>query len=320
MISNATLYGIILGIIVIVIVVISIFGVQISHFKRKINDAADYPYKYNLVIVAIFKNESWAMKEWLQHYVHQGVDHFYMIDNGSTDNWRPETEGFPVTIISDDSRPKTSSYSGNLLATIFDKISEPNQIRFYNKYFLKLVKENARWVMIVDLDEFIYARKSKTIPEVLKDYDKNVSQIYVRWKVFGSNGHITQPPSIIQGFTRRAKMNPKIRGLNRIVLSGLTKSIAKTSYLYKLKHHSSDLYPLSYALSKQIYEPSSATEQSLQEANLNLNHYVIQSYDFFTKIKMTRGAPNDSINLRNLQYFKHFDFKDVEDTELANMS
>ena len=36
--------------------------------------------KYKLVIVAIFKNEAIAMREWLEHYIRQGVEHFYIIN------------------------------------------------------------------------------------------------------------------------------------------------------------------------------------------------------------------------------------------------
>ena len=56
------------------------------------------------------KNEAIAMKEWLQHYINQGVEHFYMIDNGSTDNWESEVDGFPVTIFYDDEKHKQNDH------------------------------------------------------------------------------------------------------------------------------------------------------------------------------------------------------------------
>ena len=44
----------------------------------------------------------------------------------------------------------------------------------YNNYFLKEVKINSEWVMVVDLDEFMYARNGyKTIPEYLDNIDKS---------------------------------------------------------------------------------------------------------------------------------------------------
>ena len=41
---------------------------------------------YYLSVLSIFKNETMNLKLWLEHYLWQGVGHFYLIDNGSTDN------------------------------------------------------------------------------------------------------------------------------------------------------------------------------------------------------------------------------------------
>ena len=31
----------------------------------------------------MFKNESMIITEWIEHYLREGIDHFYLIDNGS---------------------------------------------------------------------------------------------------------------------------------------------------------------------------------------------------------------------------------------------
>lgn len=41
---------------------------------------------YFLSLLAIFKNEETSLSLWIEHYCWMGVDHFYLIDNGSTDN------------------------------------------------------------------------------------------------------------------------------------------------------------------------------------------------------------------------------------------
>ena len=41
---------------------------------------------YFLSVLAQFKNETMNLKVWIEHYLWQGVEHFYLIDNGSTDN------------------------------------------------------------------------------------------------------------------------------------------------------------------------------------------------------------------------------------------
>ena len=40
--------------------------------------------KYYLSVLAIFKNEKHIMKEWLLHHMKEGVEHFYLIDNGDS--------------------------------------------------------------------------------------------------------------------------------------------------------------------------------------------------------------------------------------------
>lgn len=256
--------------------------------------------KYKLVVVAIFKNEAGAMKEWLQHYVNQGVEYFYMINNGSTDNWEPETEGFPVTIYTDNEKAK--------------------QVQHYNNYCLEKVKENAEWVMVVDLDEFMYARNGfKTIPEYLDTLGEDVNQIQVRWKMFGSNGHIKQPKSIIKGFTKRHE------DLN----IPLCKSIVRVSSLDKFDchwHHINTPFlrnSVSIMLPKEEYN----SEKELNKQPLHLNHYCIQSWDFYKNNKMPRGdvssAPNPKsgeIRKGTPEFFKKYDWNDIVDTELSNMT
>jgi len=50
-------------------------------------------------------------------------------------------------------------------------------------------------------------------------------------------------------------------------------------------------------------------EDILKNSNLHLNHYPIQSVEFFQKIKMTRGdATNIKLNnYRNMKYFYNYD-------------
>ena len=38
-------------------------------------------------ILAIFKNESEILDEWITHYIREGCSKFFLIDNGSSDNY-----------------------------------------------------------------------------------------------------------------------------------------------------------------------------------------------------------------------------------------
>ena len=44
-------------------------------------------HKYYFSIAAMFKNESWTLKEWIEHYKLHGADHIYLVDDFSDDNF-----------------------------------------------------------------------------------------------------------------------------------------------------------------------------------------------------------------------------------------
>ena len=251
---------------------------EVDHFIERTWRILLCKYKYKLVIVAIFKNETVAMKEWLQHYIIQGVEHFYMIDNDSTDDWETKVKDFPITIYTNKEKHKQKEH--------------------YN-YYIEEIKKTSEWVMVVDLDEFMYAREPyNTIPQYLDTLDKDIGQVSVKWKMFGSNGHIKQPESIINGFTKRCDC-----------IDNNEKSICRTYNLKKFNIHSHEQN------GKEI------NLQVLKNSPLHLNHYAIQSWDWFKKIKMTRGAADSisSDNVRDENYFKKYDRNDIIDTELSNI-
>ena len=45
-------------------------------------------YKYDLAVCAIFKNEARFLKEWIEFYKLIGVEHFYLYNNFSNDNYQ----------------------------------------------------------------------------------------------------------------------------------------------------------------------------------------------------------------------------------------
>ncbi len=94
--------------------------------------------KHFLSIVAIFKNEAHILKEWLDHYLAEGVDRFWLIDNGSTD-------GFENIL---------RSY-GDLVTLIKDPRSHI-QVQAYND-LISTIRDQTEWLLVCYLDEFAYA-------------------------------------------------------------------------------------------------------------------------------------------------------------------
>ena len=71
-----------------------------------------------------------------------------------------------------------------------------------------MTKNESHWVAFIDLDEFLWAPKAIDVKRVLKQHEA-LSVVGLSWLWFGSNGHIDQPTSVIQSFTRRAQYDLK---------------------------------------------------------------------------------------------------------------
>lgn len=53
---------------------------------RKENRLTHKPRKYFLTMATCIKNEGRYLDEWISYYIYQGVEHFYLNDDESTDN------------------------------------------------------------------------------------------------------------------------------------------------------------------------------------------------------------------------------------------
>jgi hypothetical protein len=107
----------------------------------------------------------------------------------------------------------------------------------------------------------------------------------------------------------------------------LVKCIVRTMYLREFDMHSHFTTNQNYIgadnrryihANKKFYK---IDETILSNSFLHLNHYVIQSLEWFMKIKSTRGDATTNNNCRNVQYYKNFDnsCSDIDDFELARM-
>ena len=257
---------------------------------------------YYLTVGAIFKNEAHVMEEWLLNHLNEGVEHFYLINNGSTDNFMPIIRKYRQYI------------------TLFNDNTKHAQIKLYNKYFLP-IKNDSKWMMIIDLDEFVYSRNGyETIPDYLKTVNRVVSKITLFWKMYGSSGFIKQPDGIIHNFVNRSKSINIVTGLKQIV---------NTSLIIKFDIHEHRVYNDHLCVSsnnrvvsirnKDYNLSDTDTATCLSNSSVHLNHYRTQSYEWFKNVKMTRGDvySSEKIHLRTNKYFKEYDTNDVFDNELS---
>ena len=153
--------------------------------------------KHYLSVASVFKNESWNLKEWILHYKHHGVDHIYLVNDFSDDEYMPILEPFIregfVTLFQNDI---TERYTGR-------------QTDVNNKFFLPICNET-QWIAQIDLDEFLYSPKTVDLKEILRKYE-DYGTVETNWVWFNSNDHLYHPTGgLVQNFTSRAKFGDRV--------------------------------------------------------------------------------------------------------------
>lgn len=131
-----------------------------------------YDKKYTLSICAPFLNEAPFLTEWIEYHKMLGVDHFYLYNNGSTDNY--------LEIL--------QPYIDEGIVTLVEYPGRQVQILIYKDFFKKYAHET-QWVGLIDIDEFICPISVPSIKQWLLSHDRTPS-IIIYWKQFGTSGII----------------------------------------------------------------------------------------------------------------------------------
>lgn len=129
------------------------------------------PDQYHLSICAIFKNEARYLKEWIEFHRIVGVEHFYLYNNNSTDDFYSVLE----------------SYVREGTVDLYPWEMHPGQVRAYADCIL--IKAHTKWLAFIDIDEFLFPVIQNSLPEALNEFDTpDISAVCVFWESFNSSG------------------------------------------------------------------------------------------------------------------------------------
>ena len=135
-------------------------------------------FSYELCIVSLFKDEGPYLREWVKYHQLVGVDHFWLYDNGSTDNWREELQ----------------DYLEDGIVEVFDWPNSPGETTHVFKHLtaikdgLKKAQDvDASWVAVMDLDEFLVPMRELSVVECLNKHFSDAAAVYLSWLNFGTS-------------------------------------------------------------------------------------------------------------------------------------
>lgn len=140
---------------------------------------------YQISICAIFRNEAVGLREWIEYHQIIGIQHFYLYNNNSDDNY--------LEIL--------APYIEQGLVTLIDWTPNPGQIPAYRHWYEEY-RTQTQWVCFLDLDEYICPISDNNISDWLEKRRRfPVNEMY--WRMFTSSGKIEHDFSlpIIEQYT-----------------------------------------------------------------------------------------------------------------------
>ena len=260
-------------------------------------------FLYDLAVAAIFKNEAHYLDEWLNYHLLAGVEHFYLYDNGSTDNsaevLAPYVEKNLVTL---------TNFPGKMMQipACEDVL---NQFRFH-----------CRYMAFIDLDEFIFPKTNVSIADVADEVfsrDSKIAALGMNWQHFGSNGHETADYSrgVLERFTRRAKSDWTFMNEEEGFQAGniYIKSIVNPRRVdYPISPHYAVYFPGFTSLNSAGTKTYRAGSHPIAADKIVVNHYYTKSLEEFT-VKVNRGSACREVNHKKMTMFQTFDRNEVFD-------
>lgn len=142
--------------------------------------------KYKVAVCAIFKNEALYMREWIEYHRIVGVEHFYLYNNNSDDDYK--------TVLND--------YIETGLVTLIQWKENHAQNKAYKNCIQKF-RKYANWIGFIDLDEFIVPKSKDNIYNFLKKFENSRGAVLIYWRIFGTSGRVDRDTSglVTEDFT-----------------------------------------------------------------------------------------------------------------------
>jgi glycosyltransferase involved in cell wall biosynthesis len=247
----------------------------LTHWTRRYRS----PFPFYLAILAIAKNEAFYIAQWIEYHLLVGVEHFWIADNGSTDN---------MTAV-------LAPYLAMGVVTLMSWKGTYQQRPVYQAMIPKLAGV-ADWVAAIDADEYLVPMEGRSVPAILHLRDDWVG-VHVHWLIFGTNGVQKRECGLLmERFPNHTD--------NEWPDNRLTKLIVKPRYVRVMDIHFA-IYHRGRFGHTLCRRRESYAYQSLKRPpcyeGLRLNHYFTRSVEEWNW-KLNRGMPVQTVDYNDKLY------------------
>jgi hypothetical protein len=236
-----------------------------------------FAYEYELSACCIFQNEDRFLKEWIDYHRLIGVQHFYMYDNESTDNFRgvlqPYIDAGIVEYI-----PWNKSYD-----------TPGDWWRVQRQAYIDAIeraKGNSKWLCIFDTDEFIVPFKDENLQVFLKDYE-SYGGVYINWVFYGSSGirRIPDDKWMVTCLLNRADLKNTGHRLVKSIVRPERVDLVKSSF-----PHTCVYIPPFYHVNPDKKSDIKGQPRDICVDRIRIHHYWARDLEYLEGYKFQRNA------------------------------
>ena len=246
-----------------------------------------------LGIASIQRNRSKWVVEWLAFHMAVGFEQFFLYvhktSDGMTEKLLKLARRYAIKV------------------HVLDEQPQPQLLAFQHaasSYCLEV-----DWLAFLDGDEFLLPAEGLHIGASLAPFEtRALSALAVYWQCYGSSGHVQDPDGLVlQDYSRHSRhdFQPN-RHVKSILRGGQTAHVQGAHLFHTLLGTFDELHrPITNGFMREL-EPS--------QQHLRLNHYAVQSFDFFRQVKQSIGAADGNpMLIRPDSWFFEFDRNECDD-------
>ncbi len=224
--------------------------------------------RFGVSVMAILKDEAPNMAEWLCHHMAIGVDHFFLYDNGSTDDLHEVLKPYA---------------DHGIVTTVYFPMRGLQ--RDANNHVVRFFGATTEWLAYVDIDEFLVPEHDEPISTILARFG-DAEQVLVSRKEFCYGGHRTPPGGLVTEAYQEVSVDVPRVGTSAI----LAKPIIRATGVARVGiHNATTVHGRTVNTAGQSTSEEATVIEDPTYANLQMNHYYTKSWQEF-QAKRTRAT------------------------------
>jgi len=233
---------------------------------------------YELSIAAIFQNEGPFLQEWIEYHRMVGVEHFWLYNDKSTDNWEEVLRPYITEKIVEIIDWPSHGFKHHIV----------NQVNAY-KDALKKSTGVTKWLALIDIDEYILPAQERTVTECLSNHFAHAAGVYINWRNFGTNGVSLQAnESMLFRLTACSIPNHFYNSIGKSIVKPEYVQLDDVWYAHHFVLKPGAVYCNGDAQPLKFMGIDLKLDRKAHNKFLRINHYTMHDENFFRNIKLAR--------------------------------